>query len=602
MRTVVCDIEADSLNPTQIWCVVAYDLNSKTEHIFTAQDCLSGLRSFAEGVDVWIGHSFLTYDRPALNKLLGLSIKVKQVRDTLILSRLFNASRENGHSLKAWGEKFGMNKVEHEDWSKFSPEMLERCRVDVQLNVRLWNHLKDKEQQGYTDECIQLEHNIQYLLSLQEQNGVAFDYQKAHMLLSTCRKEADEIECTIHKYFKPKPKLVRVITPKFNKNGELSIVGLRKLGDDAKSIVGGAFSLLEWKELKLTSPTQLVERLNEAGWQPVVFNKLSSKMKKEGRKQGSPKVCEENLETLPDTAPEAAKLICKYLILNSRCTNIRTWFEALGSDNRIHGSVIGLGASTHRMAHRNPNTANIPSILTKMGKVALYGKECRECFTVEDKINRRIVGVDASGIQLRILAHYMNDEEYTKAVCEGKKEDGTDIHSVNMRAGNLDSRDIAKRFIYSFLLGAGNRKVEIITGKPNGGKVKQQFLDSLPSLARVYDMALDSFEIGYMVGLDGRRIQIPSAHKSLAMYLQGGEAVIIKKAYVFAYNQIKKEGLDAKFVLCVHDEYQLDCHKDCAERVGQIVVKAIKDAGKYYNLNCPLDGNYSIGLTWADSH
>lgn len=602
MRKVVCDIEADSLKPTRIWCVVAYDLIENKEYIFDCLNGFQGLKEFAKDVGVWIGHNFLTYDRPALNKLLGLQIKVKQVRDSLILSRLFNQSREGGHSLKSWGVKFGLDKVEHEDWSKYSPEMLERCRVDVQLNTKLYHYLKDREAKGFSEECIQLEHDVQYLLSVQEGNGFAFDVQKAHELYANCKREAEEIERNVHLYFKPKPKLVKLVTPKFNKNGELSIVGLKKIGDDAKSIVGGQFSLLHWQELKLNSPTQLVERLDEAGWKPIVFNKLSDGMKAEGKTMGTPKVCEENLETLPDSAPDAIQLISKYLILNSRCSNIKTWFEALGSDNRIHGQVISLGASTHRMAHRYPNTANIPSILNKMGKVAPYGKECRECWTVEDKANRRLLGVDASGIQLRVLAHYMGDEKYTHAVCFGKKEDGTDIHSVNKKFADLDTRDIAKRFIYSMLLGAGDKKVELITGKPNGKAVKKKFLDALPALKRVYNMADESYNIGYMEGLDGRRVQIPSRHKALAMYLQAGEAVIIKKAYVFAYNRINQEKLDARFVACVHDEYQLDCHKDHAERAGQIIVQAIRDAGEFYGMRCPLDGEYGIGLSWADSH
>lgn len=602
MRKVVCDIEADSLKPTQIWCVVAYDLEEKKEYIFTCLDSFQGLKEFSKDVNVWIGHNFLTYDRPALKSILGLDIKVKQVRDTLILSRLFNEAREGGHSLKAWGIRFGLDKVEHEDWSQYSDAMLQRCRVDVQLNTKLYYYLRDKELEGFSEESIRLEHDVQHLLQIQEDNGFAFDREKAHLLHSNCKREAEEIERNIHKYFKPKPKLVKLIKPKFNKNGDLSIVGLKKIGEDAKSIVGGEFSLVTWQELKLTSPTQLVQRLNEAGWKPTVFNKLSDKMKLEGKVVGTPKVCEENLETLPDTAPEAAKLISKYLILNSRCNNIKTWFESLGSDNRIHGQVIGLGASTHRMAHRNPNTANIPSILNKMGKTAPYGKECRECWTVEDKDNRRLLGVDASGIQLRILAHYMDDAEYTKAVVYGRKEDATDIHSVNQKAGGFETRDIAKRFIYSFLLGAGDRKIELVTGKNSGRATRQQFLAALPALKRVYDMADNAYERGFMEGLDGRKVQIPSRHKSLAMYLQAGEAVIIKKAYVLSYLEIQKRGLDAKFVACVHDEYQLDCHKDCAEKAGKIIVESIKKAGEYFNLKCPLDGEYGIGLSWADSH
>lgn len=608
MRKVICDIETDSLSPTKVWCVVAYDLDEGSEFIFTCRDNFKGLKDFSKTVDLWIGHNFLLFDKPALNSLLGLDIKVSQVRDTLILSRLFNYSRpkimgvKGNHSLEYWGKKFKQFKQEHTDWSQFSDEMLERCRSDVQLNKRVWEYLR-VEGKDYSDESKLLEHNIQYLLSIQQQTGFYFDQQKAHLLYSTCRQEADEIASRIHVYFRPKAKAKRLVSPRFNKDGTMSIVGLKKV-EDAKNVVGGAFSLIEWVDFNLSSPSQVVTRLEEAGWRPSVFNKVSTTGKLLGKKFGTPKICEENLETLPDTAPEAAKLISKYLLLNSRCKNIQTWFEALGTDGRIHGEVQALGASTHRMSHRNPNTANIPSTYNKLGKLALYGKECRECWTIGDKINRRLVGVDASGIQLRILSHYMNDSAYQFAIINGNKDDGTDIHTVNQKAAGFATRDIAKRFIYSWLLGAGYFKIGQIMGEDAraGQRAAEQFLDALPALAAVKVMASAAFKRGYMIGIDGRRVQIPSEHKALAMYLQAGEATIMKKAYIFAYNRIKKAGLDARIVGIIHDEIQIDCLKEHAEEVGKIVVQCIVDAGLFYKLRCPLNGEAKVGLTWADTH
>lgn len=601
MRTVVCDTECDSLAPTKVWCVVAYDIAEDKEYIFDTTNNFLGLKEFAASVDRWIGHNFLMFDRPALNNLLGLDIKIAQVRDTLILSRLFNISRRGGHSLENFGTMLGVLKPEHEDFSCYSPEMLERCRADVRINREVLRLLK-VEGLGYSEESIVLEHTVQYLLGEQKKTGFAFDTKKAHALYATCRAEADKIRDNIHVYFRPLPKFVKTVRPKYKKDGTMSIVGIKTVSPEALEIVGGEFSLIHWEEFNLNSPKQVVERLNKAGWQPTVFNKVTAKMKLEDR-QPSPKICEENLETLPDTAPESAKLIAKYLLLDSRCKNIITWFNALGSDDRVHGDIISLGASTHRAAHRNPNTANIPATLDRRGKVALYGRECRECWTVFGD-NRTLLGVDASGIQLRILAHYMNDKEYTYAVVYGKKEDGSDIHSVNMRAVGAPSREIAKTFIYAWLLGAGYKKVGLILGlSTSAGKAAcEQFLRELPALARVKAMAKAAHERGYMVGLDGRRVQIPSEHKALSCYLQAGEAVIMKRAYVFAYNKIKKAGLDAKIVGWIHDEYQIDCAKEHAEEVGKLVIQSIKEAGEYYKLRVPLDGEMKIGRTWAETH
>ncbi len=598
-RTVICDIETNSLNPDKIWCIVAKDIETNEVFSFTPAN-INTFKQFSLSVSKYIGHNFLSFDREVLNKLLHTRIRVSQVTDTLILSRLFNISRERiprikgQHSLEYWGHKLGFLKKEHNDWSQYSPEMLEYCKQDVELNHRVYKALL-VEGEKFSQESQDLEHEVQYLLNRQTETGFYFDTVKAHILLAKCDTESEIIKEEILKAFPPTPKLNRSVQVRYKKDGEMSIVGLKKLGDEALQIVGGDFSFIDWVEFNLGSPKQVVARLDKAGWKPVIFNSATKKMKENKVKHGSAKICEENLDTLPKSAPQEILKIKQYLLLTSRANNIRTWFDALRTDNRIHGEVIGLGATTHRMAHRNPNTANVPSI------DKFYGRECRECWTVSDKVNRRLVGVDASGIQLRILAHYMDDPEYSKAVVEGVKEDGTDVHSVNQRAGGFDTRDVAKTFIYAWLLGAGDKKIQTITGFP-GKEVREKFLAAIPALKKVQLMAEANAQRGWMRRLDGGCLQIPSAHKSLACALQAGESVIMKRAYVIGFKNLVRRKLDAKIISCVHDEWEIDCHKDHAEEAGKIMVEAIKEAGKYYRLRCPLDGQAQVGLTWADVH
>jgi DNA polymerase I-like protein with 3'-5' exonuclease and polymerase domains len=144
-----------------------------------------------------------------------------------------------------------------------------------------------------------------------------------------------------------------------------------------------------------------------------------------------------------DKLIELASLVNDYLLYQKRIAQITSWLEACEDDGRVHGKVISNGAVTGRMTHSNPNMAQIPNA----GSV--YGVECRECWTVED--GNVLVGVDASGLELRMLAHYMKDEKYVKTVSEGKSKDGTDVHSVNQKAAGLATRDSAKTFIYAFL-------------------------------------------------------------------------------------------------------------------------------------------------------
>ena len=140
---------------------------------------------------------------------------------------------------------------------------------------------------------------------------------------------------------------------------------------------------------------------------------------------------------------ETASLIRDYLLYQKRIAQITSWLESCEDDGRVHGKVISNGAVTGRVTHSNPNMAQIPNA----GSV--YGVECRECWTVEE--GNVLVGVDASGLELRMLAHYMKDKNYVKTVCEGSSKDGTDVHTINQKAAGLPSRDMAKTFIYGFL-------------------------------------------------------------------------------------------------------------------------------------------------------
>lgn len=610
-KRVYCDIEANGLTPDKVWCVVVKEEDTGAVKKFVRGENLNDFLSYSSTVDQWIGHNFLSYDMPVLNKLLGTSIKMSQVVDTMVLSLLFNVGRErikgvkSNYSLEYWGAFFGHAKVEHEDWTQLSQAMVHRCVVDVEITEKAYKFLM-VEGKDWSEESVILEHEVQYLLSLQKEKGFFFDSPKAHQLLNVCQKEADEIREEIHSYFKPKAKAFRQVTPKYKKDGTMSIVGLKKLeespvltenGWTPLDVVAGEFTLFDWIDFNIDSPSQVVERLELAGWEPVIFNQPTPNMRAEGRTQGSPKICEENLATLPATVDPAVQKVARYLVLNSRCKNIQTWFEALGEDNRIHGTVIGCGATTHRMSHMYPNTANIPA------NHALYGEECRQCWTVDGE-DRRLVGVDAAGIQLRVLAHYMEDEDYNKAILEGNKDEGTDIHSLNQRAGGFATRDIAKTFIYAWLLGAGVAKIGAIIGKDAkaGAAVAKQFLKNIPSLGEVKEKAAVSHKRGYLKRLDGGRLQLTSEHKTLACYLQAGEAVIMKKAMVLAYRQIREEKLDAFFVGVIHDEFQLDCHKDHAERTGKIVAAAIAQAGRHFKLRIPMEGEAKIGRNWAETH
>jgi DNA polymerase I-like protein with 3'-5' exonuclease and polymerase domains len=215
-----------------------------------------------------------------------------------------------------------------------------------------------------------------------------------------------------------------------------------------------------------------------------------------------------------------------------------------------------------------------------------------------------LVGADASGLELRMLAHYMKDDDYVKTVVEGSSKDGTDVHTKNQKAAGLQTRDQAKTFIYAFLYGAGPDKIGAIVGGSarDGRRLTTAFLKATPALQRLRDTVAKYAGKGFVPGLDGRKIWVRSEHSALNSLLQGAGAIVMKQALVLLDKNIRAQKLRAKFVANVHDEWQIECHPDDADAVGKLAVQAIRDAGVHYNLRCPLDGEYKIGKSWRQTH
>jgi DNA polymerase-1 len=210
----------------------------------------------------------------------------------------------------------------------------------------------------------------------------------------------------------------------------------------------------------------------------------------------------------------------------------------------------------------------------------------------------KIVGVDAEGLELRLLAHYMNDPAYIKEVVDG------DVHTANQHAAGLSTRDEAKTFIYAFLYGAGDAKIGTIVGgdRAAGKALKSKFLRGLPALASLKERVERASRKGFLVGLDGRKIGVRSAHSALNALLQGGGAVVMKQALVNLDRMAKAQSLNYKFVGNIHDEIQSEVIEAEAERYGKLAAYAVAKAGKDLKLRCPMAAQYKIGNNWQETH
>ena len=573
---VFLDVETTAITnllPDRIFLIVCKDDKQIT---YFKEDELDKFSSYIGRYDEFVGHNIIGFDAPVIKKIIGVDLHEKgKVIDTLVLSRLFDPVREGGHSLKSFGERLKFGKLDFKDFSEYSDEMLEYCIRDVELTERVLGYLI-KHNPDFSREAIRLEHDIARIITQQENNGFLFDVTKADLLLGKLREKINEIEQKVRERFIPLPTFVKIVKPRYRKDGSLSTVGLNSLGQGWESDVGD-FSLIEMKELNLGSRQQIARYLRYFGWKPTKFTE-----------HGQPIVDEKVLQGITDI-PEA-ELIKEFLLLQKRIAQVESWVEAVAEDGRVHGRVITNGAITGRMSHQSPNMAQVPAVYSP------YGKECRELWVVPD--GYILVGVDASGLELRILSHYMNDKEYIDAIING------DIHTTNQSLAGLSTRDQAKTFIYAFIYGAGDEKLGAICGgsRNHGKAIKNRFLSRTPALANFRKRVDKATGKGWLKGIDGRKLRIRNRHSALNTLIQGGGAIVMKKALILLEEQVSKHKLKARPVANVHDEFQYEVLETQAEDFGNLAVDSIINAGKELGIRCPLNGEYKYGNNWQETH
>jgi DNA polymerase I-like protein with 3'-5' exonuclease and polymerase domains len=568
---IILDIETDGLLDvaTRVHCVCCRSLSGQTWSF--GPDRLDDAMKFLHKADVLIGHNLIGFDIPALDLLLGWKPKPHQrILDTLVLSRLawpdistddwrrvsadeYPKTLVGRHSLKAWGFRLGMRKDdwgETTDWKECSPEMISYCLRDTEVTLELWNAIKGER---LSKDAVALEHDFSREIHRMQENGFAFDRDSAVTLCQTLGGRKEELLEQLQQTFPPRVEVLKTKTKThpFNPGSRMDIArGLREL----------------------------------RGWQPKDFTA-----------DGRPKVDEAVLSQLD--YPEA-KLLLEYLMVLKRLGQVATgdeaWMKLVREDGRIYGSVNPNGALTGRCTHRRPNMAQVP------GNRSPYGKECRGLFIAPP--GRTLVGADASGLELRCLAHYMaayDGGAYATVLVEG------DIHTANQKAAGLDTRDQAKVFIYAFLYGAGDAKLGTIVGgaAKEGKSLKQKFLKRTPALKTLREQVEKaSRDRGFLIGLDGRRLPIRSSHAALNTLLQSAGAVLMKAATVDMARELDAIGFDWRLVAHVHDEVQIEAPEGMESEVGGVAVAAIRGSGRRFNFRCPLDGEWRSGSSWSATH
>lgn len=587
---LIFDIETDGLLDTvsKVHCIVARDIETDEEYIWSGDECRAGWE-FLQKAEMLVGHNIMGFDIPALEIVFGKMLTVL-THDTLVMTRTIWPDRRDrdfklfrsgklpakligSHSLEAWGHRIGEYKGDfgkHNDWSVFTDEMLQYCRQDVVVNKKLYENIMGM---NYSEDALNLEHEIHQLLLWQEWDGFPFDEREAEKLFSKLNGRRTEIQNELAERQPPWVHEEEFI-PKVNNS---------KLGYE-KGVPVIKKSVIEFNPSSREHIARML--IEKYDWKPKVFTDT-----------GQAKVDEKVLSSLK--YPEA-ELLNEYLMIEKRIGQLaegkQAWMK-LSKNGVIHGNVNHMGAVTSRCTHKNPNTAQIPSV------TAPYGKECRSLFHAPT--DWVVCGADVSGLELRCLGHFVSaydGGEYANIVVNG------DIHTANQQAAGLPTRNMAKTFIYGWLYGAGSEKIGKIVGKgaKEGERLKREFLKNTPAIDKLRVAVQKAALRGHLVGLDKRLMPVRHKHASLNTLLQGSGAIICKR-WVVEFNRLAREAgyvrnKDFRQVAFVHDELQILVRKELGDEIGKLCIKAIEVAGAYYKLRVPLTGEYKLGRTWAETH
>ncbi len=619
-------------------------------------------------------------DTLVLSRLLFANIKDSDM--ALLRSGKLPGKRFGSHALEAWGYRLGEMKGEYKDdfkklleeqgedyvdgaeWISFNEPMMAYNVQDVVVTKALLEKLLSDKHYfppaagcgdnwwmhdavtfwQYSCEAVWLEHRAAWLLAKQERNGFPFNtkaIEELYVELAGRRSELlQTLTDTFGTWYQPKGGTELFLHPRTGKPlGKYPRVKYPKQGaiykkpknkaqregrepcelDTRDYVEGAPYTPVEHVVFNPSSRDHIALKLKEAGWVPTEFTD-----------KGAPKVDDEVLEHVRVEDPEKQRcidLIKEYLMIQKRIGQAaegdKAWLRYVQEDGKIHGSVNPNGAVTGRATHSFPNLGQVPGVRSP------YGEPCRAAFGAEHHLDRLTgkpwvqAGIDASGLELRCLAHFMSkydDGAYADVILNG------DIHTVNQTAAELPTRDNAKTFIYGFLYGAGDEKIGQIVGagKERGKELKKKFLENTPAIAAlregIQQTLVESsrwvageqqvkWKRRWIKGLDGRKVHVRSPHAALNTLLQSAGALICKLWIVETEELLLKAGLkhgwdgDFAYMAWVHDEIQVACRTtEIAQQVIDIAQQAMRNVGDHFKFRCRLDTEGKMGPNWAVCH
>ena len=582
------DIETNGLlnDLTKVHCIAISNLDIDNTYTYKPDELEQALTHLDTADELW-GHNIVDFDLPALEKVYNWKPNCT-VRDTLLLSRMIWSNMSDrdysktpkdmsprlygSHSLKAWGYRLGEYKGDYSGgWDEWNDEMHQYANQDAIVTKKLVELILSKNP---SQDAVELTHKLANVCQQIKKNGWKFDLDKAYKLLAELTEKRENIRSELDTLFENWYEFLEERTPKVNARNKTK---------------GIPFSAVKLKVFNPSSRQHIANRLtSKYGWKPKLFTA-----------NGSPKIDESVLSTLE--YPEAQKM-AEYFLLEKRLAMLSAGNQSWLNHEKggyIHHDIVVNSCISQRASHQNPNLGQVPAVR------AAYGKQIRDLFTVKDGFV--LVGSDLSGLELRCLAHYLSPYdggEYGKILLEG------DIHTVTQKALGLETRDLAKTFLYALIYSAGVVRLgEIVGGGAKEGSVlRDRFFRQYPAFKRLRNDVLKAAERGFLKGLDGRILNVRSAFSSLNLLLQSAGAILCSKWVVLMDEDMKRAGYehgwngDYATTGWIHDEIQMATKKEIAEDVGNRFQRTAKEAGETFSFRCKIEAEYKIGKTWSDTH
>jgi len=414
-------------------------------------------------------------------------------------------------------------------------------------------------------EWVQMEHQVAHILTHQEEHGWYFDEQKARELEQTLRRELEETTRLLREQF---PYVAGALfTPKRDNR--------------TQGYVNGA-ELQRLKEFNPTSRDHIAWILKQhCSWKPSLLT-------------ASGKAVIDEI-VLRDIGTDISQRFLRVLELTKQLgmisEGVNAWLKLVTTSSRIHHHC-SVGCATHRASHRNPNLAQVPS-----------DERFRRLFTATPGLS--MCGADLSGIELRLLAHYLaryDEGRYAEILLTG------DIHQENANKIGITRKQV-KTVTYAFLYGAGNKKIGTSfdrslgedAAERKGKEIRKAYVNAIPGLSDLLKGVKRASERGYIRALDGRRISVDSRHKSLNYLIQGSAAVLAKKWMILA-NSFARLKEDTHQLAFIHDELQYETPPDYVNDLKFLLELTATQAGEYYNLRIPIAAEAKSGKNWAEVH